>query len=662
MIKYYEVCSDIGTTKRNLIIKKDEFVNYIDPLKDCYRSLFYFDEAIVEHVKQKGTVAGFRDKAGIERLVFDFDNSDLEKAQADVISFVNFLIQEFTLKEDEIAVYFSGRKGFAIELLTKGLHEFENINEKIPLYTKKCCITLAQHLSSFDRVIYNLTRIYRICNTRHQKASKLGGIEAQLFKIQLTNEQLKLPIEEIKKLATKPRLEWEINSISNPIKLNELFQNIWASLSSYNTKIENGAKSNVKQVQYNGCPKNQKYCIWLLEQGAYTENRDNALLILASNDRKQGMQKEVIRAKLFGILDLMNQNNPEKAKFDPITDTDMERIINQAFNNDYGHKCNHPILSSICNEKCYLYKAKENMSKAGTISLLDAYTQSSDFYKNYYENLIQTGIKEIDDNMPIFKGTCNLLVGEKGIGKTSLALNIIKNMAKFKTPTLFFNLDMSEELCIAKLGSIILADLAGKPVISANDFMIAHTKQKFNGEFKQALENLSKWVSISSKRSMSIQDIMKELDHQEKVLNKKFKLIIIDHVQLLASASKNEYERHTQNASLFSELAKNNKIGVLGLSHSVIGENGRLLAKGSRNWEAEAHTQINCYRLFQHVMSEQDRYMTLQQEKNRFGKTDTSDIYFDGASSWVRELTEEEKTELIGLKEQLREKSKKYGK
>lgn len=658
---YYEFCKDIGTTKRNVIIRKDEFADHIDILKDCYRSLFYFDDAIVKHVEEKHTVAGFFGKAGIERLIWDFDNSDLNMAKSDVTSFVHLLIKEFELKEDEIAIYFSGRKGFAIEIETKGLYAFEDFNEKIPLYTKKCCITLAQHISSFDRVIYNITRLYRIENTRHQKASKLGGIETQLFKIPLTYTQLTtLTIEEIQKLATKPRVVPDINSITNPTKLNQLFQNIWSTVDSYTTKVERGAKSSVDLVQHNGCPKNQKYCIWLLEQGVYTDNRDNALLIIAANDKKQGMQKEVIRSKLFGILDLMNQNNPEKAKFDPITESDIDRIMNQAFRNDYNHGCNNEILVSVCQEKCYLYKAKENASNSGIITLLDAYNQSSEFYKNYYENLILTGIKEIDDNMPIFRGTCNLIVGEKGIGKTSLALNIIKNMAKFKIPTLFFNMDMSKELCMAKLGSILLADLAQKPTISTNDFMKAHTKQVFNGPFQEALENLSQWVSISSKRNLSIKDIMEELTHQEKVLNKKFKLIIIDHIQLLGSPTNKEYEKHTQNARLFSELAKNHNICVLGLSHAVMGADGRLLAKGTRAWEEEAHSQINCYRLFQHNNPIQDKYINLQQEKNRLGTTDNSDIFYDGASGWVRALTEEEKTELVGLKDELRKKKKKY--
>ena len=656
MIKYIEF-SKLDSDKRDIIIKEEELSKYISPLEACYRSLFYFDVDFAEHTKKNGTIKGYNGKAGIDRLVFDFDHLDLEVSKAGATCLIDRLKTIFNLKESEIGIFFSGKKGFAIEVLTKGLVGFEEVSEKIPFYTKRCCLTLAEDIESFDRIIYNILRLYRIANTRHQKKSQLGGIETQLFKIPLTHQQFNsLSIEDIKRLATRPQIAYPVEPISNPDKLNLVFSQIKAEVDSQKVNV---VSSENKQV-LGQCPKSKKYCLWYLEQGLYTESRDNALLILATEDRKQGVPREVSRARLIGVLDLMNQNNPEKALVDPVSESDLDRIIKQAYNNEYNMGCNHPILSSVCGTQCYLYRAKQTASKSGVLNLLDAYNQSSEFFKNYYSNLIQTGFKIIDDNMPMFLGSTNLLVGLPGIGKTSLCLNIIKNAARLQTPIIFFNMDMSAEMTIAKLGSIILAEINGKPICSTKEFMEAHTKQIFNGRFHKAMEELSKWVWISSERHLSVKDMINELDFQEKTMGRKFKMMIVDHIQLLNSDARSEYEKHTRNAELLTELAKTRNICVLGLSHAVNNDFGLgLEAKGSRAWAAECSTQINCFRPFQHIRPDQDLTLTLQLAKNRLGVTDSLDLYYDGASGWIRELTPDEALEVAGLKEEIRQKSKK---
>ena len=648
-----------NTSPRNLIIDKDDLLNYIDPTKDCYSSLFYYNDDMANHVKTVGSVSGYKGIAGIARLVFDMDNIELVKAQEDAKSLIAKLQTEYDILDNEIGIYFSGHKGFAIELSTIGLFGFDQLTENIPLFTKRVCMFLAQEFSSWDRVVYNVSRLFRLNNTRHQKPTKLGGIETNLFKVQISKDMLfNQSAEDIKRYATAPRVAFNILPISSPAKLNIDIERVFNGVVTQQT-----IEKPIKEVNYicddSKCPKNMKYCIWLIEQGEYTDNRDSALLIIAANDKKTGVQKEVSRAKLAGILELMNQKNPQKAIIDPITEDDLDRLIRQAYNNDYDIGCRHTLLESICKDKCFLYKAKFNMSKVGTISLLEAYTQSTEFFRDYYENLVPTGIKILDDNMPLFKGTNNILVGKKGTGKTSLVLNIIKNTARLKIPVIFFNMDMSEPLTIAKLGSILLADIAQKSVISTKDFMESHTRKKYNGEFQKRLTELSEWVSICSKRGLSVQDIMSELDNQEKINHKKYKLLIIDHVQLLESKSSKEYERNTQNARLFSDLAKTRNICVLGLSHAIEGPDGRLMALGTRTWEHEAHSQINVYRPFQHKVPDKDHYLMLQLEKNRLGTTDTFELYYDGASGWCRELTTEETVEYDKIKNELEGKKHK---
>jgi hypothetical protein len=659
MQKYLEFRSELekDTTQRNTIISYDDLYKYIDPIKDCYRSLFYFDESIKEHVQSKGSISGFNGLVGVDKLIFDFDNLDLGLAAKDALSLVNKLITQFDLNELEIGLFFSGRKGFAVELKTDGLIGFDKLVS--PYYVKQICLYLAKDYSSFDSVIYNTTRLYRIANTQHQKISKVGGIETRLFKVPVTKQQLEgNTTEEIQKYATRPRFVIDACPISNPTKLNEVL-----------TKIQNGfiqlqqqaqkelARPEIATVDESLAPKNGKLCIWKLCQGTYTDNRDNALLRIANYDRQQGMPPEVIKAKLLSVLDLMSINNPEKAKLDPITESDIDRLIRQTFNNDYKFGCNDPLLSSLCGEKCYLYAVKKNMSKVGTVNILEAYNQSTKFYENYYSNLILTGIKEIDSALPMFLGTTNLLVGRPGSGKTSIILNIINNMAQLEIPTLFFSLDMSTEMVLGRLGSIVLANNAGSPQISSLEFMSQHTKQIFNGDFKKAMEKLSKYVWISSKRGMTVKDMMAEVDAQEQSMGRKFRLVIIDHIQLIKSDKNNEFERHSGNAQLITEFAKTRNVCVLGISHAVDTEYG-VSAKGTRAWEEECSSELVCFRPFQSKMPQYDTFISLAPKKNRLGSLESIDLYYDPPSGWAREITPEEMVELDRLKQDLNNKEK----
>jgi len=646
-----------NTTSRNQIVPIEDLVNHIVPESDCYRSLFLYNEEIVDHVAKVGSVSGFRGKVQIDKLVFDMDNSDLELARQDAIKLVHKLQADYSIGESEIGIYFSGHKGFAIEVLTQGLFRFNQFSESLPLFVKKTCLFIAQEFTSLDRVIYSVSRLFRINNTRHQKPTKLGGIEAQLFKVQLTAEMLfHQSAEEIKRYATKPRVAFNISPVAHPEKLNIDLERVFnglVTLQTVNTPISVGNYT----VDDSKCPKSKKLCIWKLEQGNCEENWDNALLILAVEDRKQGLPKDVSRAKLLGVLGLMNQNAANKPNYDPMSEDNVDKLINQAYNNDYDYGCNNPILSSLCGDKCHLYRAKQNSSKVGTINILEAYNQSTKFYENYYSNLILTGIKAIDQTLPMFLGNTNLLVGRPGSGKTSLVLNIINKMAELETPTLFFSMDMSLEMVLGRLGSIVLAENAGTPVMSSNQFMQEHTKQVFNGDFKKAMEKLSKFVWISSMRGMTVKDMMAEVDIQEQNRGKKFKLIIIDHIQLIKSDKTSEYERHSGNAQLITEFAKTRNVCILGISHATDTDNG-VSAKGTRGWEEECSSELICFRPFQNTMPQHDHYLSLLPKKNRLGSLDAIDLYYDPPSGWTREATVEELVEVDQLKQQLSEKKK----
>lgn len=660
MSKYVEFRQELATNKtgRDCIVLLSELHKKVDPYKDSYRSLFYYDESILKHVTDKGTVSSFRGKAGADRLVWDFDNNDLGVARKDAVALVDRLINEYGLRESEVAVYFSGRKGFAIEILVDGIEGLDGVlDENIPILVKKLCTAIGGDLESFDRVIYNHNRLYRIAGTLHQKESEVRGIGIRLFKTSLPMHLFRQgSIDEIQEYSAKIQVPEAIEAISDISKISEKFKYIQTHVDEISREIntlpvaiQNGLPDEKE------APRNSKICIWRLCQGCTVSGRDNALLRVADHERKMGMPPEVIRAKIEGVLQLMNQRDPQKAKLDPFKEEDLDRIVRQVFNNDYDFGCNDMELDALCSKKCYLAPRKFNDSKADTVTLLDAYRRSKNFYQKYYENIVPTGFSAVDNHMPLFLSTFNLIVGKPGTGKTSLMLNIMKNASLSNIPALFFSMDMSEEMLIQRCAPILMVQ-NGDPAISGKDFMMAHARgdTSLMDKAQAAFEKISNNVQISSQRSMTVKDIEEEIDRQESLWGRKAKLVIVDYVQLLKS-EKEGFVNDTFNAHALTELAKNKKVCLLGLSQTARSQqsNEFIFAKGSGAWEEQASTQINCFRPFKDKYPEYDWIMSLRMMKNRLGATDVVDMYFHGPSGCMRDLQESEQIELAALKDRL---------
>ena len=177
-------------SKPQLISTKEDINNYITSRdRDWYVSLYKYTEKHKALLEEKGSLAGVKDTL-TNALYFDFDSKDsLEKAQNDAIEVANRLITR-GFEEDEIGCYFTGGKGFSVEI---------EMNEYLtPDKFKAVVFDIAGDLDTFDGVVNDPNRIVRISNTKHQNSG--------LYKIPLTPDELvNLTIPEIKLLAKNPR-------------------------------------------------------------------------------------------------------------------------------------------------------------------------------------------------------------------------------------------------------------------------------------------------------------------------------------------------------------------------------------------------------------------------------------------------------------------------
>ena len=132
-------------------------------------------------------------------LVFDLDcKQNPEKARKEAIALVSDLKNRFEIPETNIYILFTGLKGFRV-IVNRRSFNFEP-SPYLPLIHKSMVKELVEALGlkTVDLKIYHRRALLRLENSKHPKSG--------LYEIRLTFEELqKLKIEEIRKLATRPR-------------------------------------------------------------------------------------------------------------------------------------------------------------------------------------------------------------------------------------------------------------------------------------------------------------------------------------------------------------------------------------------------------------------------------------------------------------------------
>jgi hypothetical protein len=174
-----------------------DFYRHSTPV-DSFISVYRFGEDFKVHTAKSKSVSGYRGACKAEGLHFDFDSPHNDLALTEVRSFTEKAMNpKYGLVIDDVRYYFSGNKGFHLFIKTPEVEELP-AGEKIPETIKRYCTILAGEYSSFDRSVYDRTRIFRIPNSRHSKTG--------LFKIPLlAGEVFTLGLDEIKSLAKNQR-------------------------------------------------------------------------------------------------------------------------------------------------------------------------------------------------------------------------------------------------------------------------------------------------------------------------------------------------------------------------------------------------------------------------------------------------------------------------
>ena len=180
--KYVEVARD-GVKNRGRVEKLDDFEL---SESECYTSVYRFRRSFKEYAEDPDTgrgvnsVKGYKGKVLPDKVHFDIDRDYLEVALQDTRALVSKIVYIYRADPAAIRIFFSGSKGFHIEIPAECFGGFEpsaDANKKVKALAFKIAGSI-----ELDPQAYDLTRLWRVPNTRNAKTG--------LYKIPLTYEEL----------------------------------------------------------------------------------------------------------------------------------------------------------------------------------------------------------------------------------------------------------------------------------------------------------------------------------------------------------------------------------------------------------------------------------------------------------------------------------------
>ena len=598
-----------------------------DPNKDYYISIYKYNEEQKKRVEEKGTISGIRDVT-TDILVWDFDSANNpDNARRDVVTLAHRLVDKYNVDPDSIQCYYSGSKGFHVVL-------YLGDKQVTPEEFKKATTSISEGLTTFDAVVSDPNRVIRMEYTKHPKTG--------LFKIPLhVSEVDEMNIEAIKTLAKTSREDMEFSAA--PVALPEVL-----------FKAAEKKKEPVEIEESTKAPKGWRDYKWSIAQGNFESGeRHQALMVLAATCRALGYDKE----QTYYMCKSALKKQARRTGQDEFPKEELwENIIEESVFSDrweggqYSPKTN-PWLKKYCEKMGFDTEEKE---EAPCVDLDTLTNQFTDYATNFEQNIIKTGITELDQNIMFSTSTLNGLLGQPGSGKTTMALNFLLNTSMNGVPSVFLSLDMGAPIVYAKL----VQKATGLSFKKALELYRENpTKAK---QISDVIKKEYKNVGFNFKSGLTVGDIKNIIQKQSEATGTRPRLLVIDYLECLAGP----YSDATANAALIAnqlkDLANEEEISILLLlqtqKHSTPDVSDPLLSmkqiKGSSVLEQACSTVLTIWREgYNPNFIDDDKYVSFAVVKNRFGSLWRGDFSWEPIRGMIRSLTEEERDEFEAFKE-----------
>lgn len=219
----------ISNRNNNASIVHLQDVQYAPSDKERYTSLFPYAESIKEHFNTFGTVSGYTGDLYMNWLWIDIDNEkDIQQAYKSAEQLIQRLVANYEVAPNQMAICFSGNKGYHIALhqnLFGGFSPSPELPKQIKLFVEQLCAGIPH----VDFGIYNANRAFRALNSKHPKSG--------LYKIGVTYDDFKTTDHEsIAWLAHEPNEAFIFTSEMTNAKPNKKLSELWDFVSAVSDK------------------------------------------------------------------------------------------------------------------------------------------------------------------------------------------------------------------------------------------------------------------------------------------------------------------------------------------------------------------------------------------------------------------------------------------
>lgn len=473
---------------------------------DGYHSVFLQTEEFKKHLEENGDIANYDGPVFSDCLYWDLDNEDLELARQDTLELVDRLMM---YDKTRIRIFFSGNKGFHVLYVCNELESYKGIPEFNQL-VKKICTKLSVGIKSFDRRIYDKTRIFRTTNSKNSKTG--------LYKIPLTWEELNSGCREILALAVNQKMESiaDYNKSYNEDIVDMLDDAVEGQVETYQRGLYSG--SEIVDKILGGLSKGE---------------RNSGLASICGMLHSRNIDEEIILAIAHSI------NNSSQ---NPLPEEEVERIVSSV--------SRYPIKEE--------YKPVEDTD---IVSMSDAATSWVDIFTKYGENSFGERFSHINKETKLFiPGDVLAIVAASGVGKSTIGLELGNGEAAFQNGySLFASLEMSKAGVFFRVATIeSMPDESGIVPSSYVANRLIH-----DSSFRQRVADTWKRVYIVDKGGISLEKIEKYFIKAQEKMNGRFTNLVIDYAQNIENAEDVKYSMKM--AREFKTLAKrlNTKVILL---------------------------------------------------------------------------------------------------
>lgn len=638
-MNYIRLCKGVQDKGKLIPITENVYAG-IDLSKDYYTSAFLYNDKHFKIYKDTGTVAGITDTV-TNKLYWDFDSEkDLNQAKQDASALCDRLINTYKFDPSEVSLFFSGRKGFQVEINYKK----ETFN---PSEVKNICLNIGEGLPTLDRQIYNASRILRLPLSKHEKSG--------LYKIPLDPTSLsEIGVTDIQEEAKNPFAVEDLDGAYNLV--NNLSQTV-LKLKTSAPKIEEKKVASVaydiSEVDWTVKPKFLTPEKYLLSLGFFESGeRSHALMILGSTFKSLGFNETQTYHVLKSTAELQaERTGDDKFPKKEIYANIISQIYAPTWKGGIYSVANDDLLQQL---SLLVPPAARTEDDSDVHTIKETGELFTQYAKDIDKNTLKFGISCLDENLHVQVGRLYGIIGPPGVGKTSVGISILNFSSLQKEHSMFFSFDMSKYDTYQKL----IQKHTRKDRNALYDLFKSGSREEVGKVMDTVTDNYEN-VHFVFKTGQSIEEMKQTILSVEKKLGITLRLIVVDYLELVQSKFSDPTQASAEIIQGLREIAINmNKAVVVFLQpnkmSSTIDE--PLLsynsAKGSSSIAQACTAILTLHRPgYSSRTPETDRYFSIDCVKNRSGKLFSADLFWDGLTGNIRELEEVEADELKELRE-----------